>query len=93
MKRVYEINTISAKSSETPKMISGAGTLFCLAALRMTRSASSTRPFCRSQRGDSGINLNREMKVKKSISLSNETYRYSILYSTLKGKFLPSIEN
>lgn len=38
-------------------MTSGAATLFLLAALRTTSSASSTRPLCKSQRGDSGITL------------------------------------
>lgn len=48
---------MSSKQSPALNMTSGAGTLFHLAALRMTSSASSTRPFCKSQRGDSGIKL------------------------------------
>lgn len=44
---------------EPSKMISGTSTLFILAAFLSMASASAIRPWDRSQRGDSGINLPR----------------------------------
>lgn len=56
------INTISSKHSPALNMTSGAGILFLLAALRIISSASSTRPLCKSHRGDSGITLYRKSR-------------------------------
>ncbi len=50
-------------TSESLKMIGGASTLFFLAASLTIASASSTRPWVISHRGDSGMNLHNQIGV------------------------------
>lgn len=73
--------TMSSKQSPALNMTSGAGTLFHWAALRMTSSASSTRPFCKSQRGDSGIKLHTQEQWKaysKTCTSKQDFSRFSV---------------
>lgn len=51
------IHTNNSVPSTVLNMASGGWILFILAARHITISASFTRPFCKSQRGDSGITL------------------------------------
>lgn len=72
---------MSSKQSPALNMTSGAGTLFHWAALRMTSSASSTRPFCKSQRGDSGIKLHTQEEWKaysKTCTSKQDFSRFSV---------------